>query len=246
MTRYFQVKVPIAIPSVATTGQHTAFADTDVLFDWTSFELPRHGAKLINVGMITRAKGDAGTTVNEFPVDLLFSSTNTRSLGTLNDAPPDNLAHQRDLQGHVEIVAGNYVPDLDSHSFADTSRVEGNAPNIVLVPDATVTSVPKTMYVGGIAKGAFDFESVCRSTAAKTTSDVAIAVDGVDARKLFAVGDTLVNTTTADTSVQTALGKVSVVAENAITFESTLEASVADNDFIYNKYPITLILSFEM
>ena len=244
VSKFFSVKVPIHIPAVATIGQATAFADGDVLFNWTSFPLPRGGAKLCNVGMHVQAKGDGSVTVNEFPVDLLFSTSNSVALGTLGSTAPDN-ATQRLIAGHVEIVAGNYVPDLDAYSFADTSRVEGNAPNIVLSPDVTY-DLEEVMYVGGIAKDAFDLRSLCRSTGAVATSARVVAVDGTDPRKMFAVGDTLVNNTTADTSIETALGVIESIGDaNTITFKENITASVADNDYMYNKFPITLILSFE-
>ena len=69
VSKFFSVKVPIHIPAVATIGQATAFADGDVLFNWTSFPLPRGGAKLCNVGMHLQAKGDGSVTVNEYTAE---------------------------------------------------------------------------------------------------------------------------------------------------------------------------------
>ena len=263
-SKYFTIKVPIAIPSVATNGQHAVFADTHVLFNWTGFQMPRGGAKLLNVGLIAQCKLDAGATVNEFPVDLLFATSNASDLGALNTVPPET-GWASNIVGMVEITADQYQPDLDSRSFADASRADtiadtlhGWGGGIVLAPAEPLSENSKTalnpgfstMYIGGIAKDAWDFRSVMRSTAAKTVADdVAVAVDAVDPRKTFAIGDVLVNTTTADTSVQTALGTVSALGANLITFEgqpgSALGAAVADDDYIYNKYPITLVLHFE-
>ena len=244
-SKYFQVEVPIPIPAVVTIGQGTAFADTETLFNWTSFEMPRGGAKLVNVGMRTRMKGASTPVVNEFPVDLLFSTNNDVDLGVLGSAIGATVTQQRGIVGHVEIIATQYVPDLVTCSFADTSRIEGNAPNMVLTPDLT-TDGEEVMYVAGIAKAAWDFTSVCRATDARTTERSDIVVDGVHVTKLFVAGDTLVNNTTADTSIQTEIGVIkSVDSTTAITLTSTLSAAVADNDYIYNKYPITLILSFE-
>jgi hypothetical protein len=74
MSKYFTVEVkPVMTPVNA--GLNAAFADGDVLFDWTSFQVPRGASKLIGVTAEIRPKGDSGSTVNTFPFELLFAKT---------------------------------------------------------------------------------------------------------------------------------------------------------------------------
>ncbi len=71
-SKYFTVEVKPTIDTVA-IGQHAAFANGDVLFDWMAFQVPRGPAKLIGVTAEIRPKGDAGSTVNKFPLELVFA-----------------------------------------------------------------------------------------------------------------------------------------------------------------------------
>ena len=79
MGKYFNTIIDCEIPTVA-AGQHAAFGDGDVLFDWTAFDIPKGACRLLNVAMVVTSRGDAGATVNNPHVDLIFATKNDVSL----------------------------------------------------------------------------------------------------------------------------------------------------------------------
>ena len=103
MSKYFSVNVK---PTIAASLQHAAFASGDVLFDWTEFNIPKGSAALVSAVVMVRPKGDAGPTDNRFDFQLLFSKTNTVSLGTVNDAC-DNRPNN-DFIGKLEFETANF------------------------------------------------------------------------------------------------------------------------------------------
>lgn len=246
-SKYFTVEVRPTIANVA-VGQHAAFANGDVLFDWTAFQIPRGPAKLIGISAEIRPKGDSGSTVNKFPFELLFAKSKATvapsTLGPLNSAPAASvlLSSQADrFLGIAPVVAGDFV-DADQMSYASASPA-----NIVLQgePNSGDTVGTDTIYVGGIAGDAFNFVSGCLINAG-TLDGSEFTVDGVDPRLFMIPGDIINATTASDTSVSVALGTIASMADaNTITLTATTEAEPSNNDFIYNTRPIKLILSFE-
>ena len=106
-SKYFTVEVKPTIPNVA-VGQHTAYADGDILFDWFSFEVPRGIAKLIGVTVEMRPKGNANADPNKFALELMFAKTKNNAapitLGAVNSAPTAILNPDR-MIAYVPIVA---------------------------------------------------------------------------------------------------------------------------------------------
>ena len=102
MGKYFTVEIKPTIPNVA-AGQHSAFSDNDLLFDWFAFDVPRGANKLISMNYEVRPKGDAGATVNELGFDLLIAKTvNERAptgLGTVNSALSSTKQHNHIVGG---------------------------------------------------------------------------------------------------------------------------------------------------
>ena len=208
MGKYFTVEVKPEIPTIATTGQHTTYGDADILFDWTSFDIPKGAAKLIGIVMEVRSQGDAGATVNKFGVDLLFGKSRAHgtidpvSLGTSNVAVVATLVVPN-IIGHVEMADTGYCTDLDGTAICTTGRTPQDACNIVLEgePDSGTNVGYDKLWIGGIAKGAIDFTSLCR-----------------------------INNGTLDGSEFTVNGT---------------ETTITNDDFLYNRNPVTIILSFE-
>lgn len=251
-SKYFTVEVKPVMATV-NAGLNAAFADGDVLFDWTSFEIPRGSAKLIGVTFEARPKGDSGATPNIFALELLFAKdkrvngtlTAPGTLGPLNAAPANSgvIADQCDtFIGHAPIVAGDFgVTDPPAVAFADVPN------GMVFAGDPSSGSnvgVDK-YYVGGIAGGAFDFRSLTKINNGDLDGPT-LTVDGTDPRLIFAAGDTIAVTTVADATVQKAVGTIdSITDANTIVLTSTSSNEVANNDAVYNVSPIRLLLTFE-
>tara|TARA_R110001606_G_scaffold276992_1_gene425097 strand:- start:1477 stop:1836 length:360 start_codon:yes stop_codon:yes gene_type:complete len=111
--------------------------------------------------------------------------------------------------------------------------------------DSTTQKGFQTIYVGGLATGALNFDTNVKANGAiDASADLAntIVVDTVDARKAFSVGD-LVYALGTDTQIP---GKVESVTDTLITFDTTNSTvDVADNDEILCATPIKIILHFE-
>ena len=250
MGKYFTVEVKPTIPNVA-AGQHAAFAQNDLLFDWYAFDVPKGTCRLLHVDMETRPKGDAGSTVNEFDLDLLFAKANQdgtapSSIGTVNSAA---LASAVNLSNNIIGFIGNgawgaHELHLDSTAF--TQVREGKCGMFFNNPGPQVTTKGyDRYYIAAIAEGAFDFTSICTINAGDLTGPV-LTVDDLDARLFLAVGDTIKVTTTADTAISKDMGIIkSIDSATQITLESAFTTAVVDDDFVYNAAPITFRLHLE-
>ena len=102
------------------------------------------------------------------------------------------------------------------------------------------------MYIGGIAKGAFDFTTLIQINEADG-QDAVITTDGtsMDNTEHFAVGDTLIATNGSDCEAEITLGEVEAIAASQITLTAAATDAYDDDDYVYNAHPIKIILAFE-
>jgi len=246
--KYFTVEVkPVMTP--VTAGLTTTFGDGDVLFDWKSFQIPRGASKLIGVTAEIRPKGDSGSTVNKFPLELLFAKTKSlvapSTLGALNSAPAASaiLSTQADrFLGTMPIVAGDFA-DADQMAYASADAPNGMV--FVGEPNSGDNVGTDTLYVAGIAGGAFSFTSTCLIDDGDLDGPT-MTVKDVDPRLFILPGDTVAVATTANTAITKAMGVVeSLTATTIVLTEAFTTADVVDADIVYNTSPIKLILTFE-
>jgi len=252
VNKYFTVEVKPTIPA---SLQHTsAFADGDVLFDWTAVQVPKGSSALMGATLMVRPKGDAGPTANNFPMDLIFSKTNTVSLGTVNSALDNRPSN--DFLGLLEFAAGNYgSTSMPSTVVATTGWGSSvGAPPMVLTPDPTTGNNVgyDILYVGGIARGAFDFISINANTedlAAEHANSQVITMDGsgMDVREHFVAGDVIhIGTSVGSPAADSVIGTVaSADSATQITLEAVSQTALVDGDIFYNIHPVRAILYFE-
>ena len=252
-SKYFTVTVK---PTIAASIQHTgAFGGSDLLFDWTAFEIPKGSAKLVNVTTLVRPKGDAGPTANDNNFGLVFSSTNTVSLGdshaTVTNRPSN------DFLGQVYIHASSHTPSTFNSTAVGTGGFNGDkevsASPLVLTPNVDVLSTTTpgydTIYIAGYTGDTnTDFSSIVRLNDASGNMDVSvagttIATDGssMDIREHFMAGDVL---HAHDDAVIGTVASVTDATDLELTANFTAGA-LADDDFVYNIHPIRIILQFE-
>jgi hypothetical protein len=99
-----------------------------------------------------------------------------------------------------------------------------------------------TIYLGGIAAGAFDYRSAIRINNGTLDGDT-FTVDGSDPRVSLRPGDVIVR---SDLSNQESLGTIKSMPDaNTIILDSTTENAVVNDDYIFNSAPITINLHFE-
>ena len=253
INKYFSVtkKMPIAA-----SKQHTAFGSGDVLVDWQPIEIPKGSSCLQSLTMLVRPKGDATPTDNNFAANIVFSTTNTQSLGTVNSA----VDHRPfpDVIGLVAITTGHYsINVFNSTVIATTNNNgDGNEASIPIVLTGNPTSGDNvgydTIYVGIVANGNFDFTSInaiAEAGAAGAASTQVITMDGsgMDVREHFAAGDVVhIGTSTGTPAADSLIGTVaSADSATQITLTDTSATELVDGDTLYNLHPITLVLGFE-
>ena len=238
-SKYFNITVK---PDITGQNAVTAYADDDLLFDWTEFSLPKGGATLIGVTTIMR--GTNGVR-QEHALDLYFAKAEhgdsaPGTLGTSNSSAGGQ-GYFNNLLGCLNVPATDFRDGIDYMSVAHTNNV-ATGPGFVM-DDVThpegYTGFNK-YYLGVISKGTPDFGTGVLADDAVSVNDTGLTVKTVDARKVFDVGDVLVDNGNA------AIGTIkSITSATNIILESGATEAVAADDEIVNKNPVTFILHFE-
>ena len=229
-----------------------AFGNTDILFDWASFDVPKGACKLESVACYVM--GEDGGNQNDSDISLIFAKSDANgdaptSLGAPNavqtagfDMPAHFLGGVK-LEGSTDGQGTLVGPAFGQVYTAANSGVNGPTQTSIILqgePDSGTNVGFDKLYIAGFAgEAGIDFSTGVKPDAQATTSTDTISVDGTDARKCFQVGDT-VYTNTDDTP----LGTVKSVTATSIVLNANLAAQVEDNEEIVNANPIRLILGF--
>jgi hypothetical protein len=238
-SNYFNITVK---PNITGANAVTAFADEDLIFDWTEFSVPKGGARLIGVTTIMR--GTNGSR-QEHALDLYFAKAEQGdsapgTLGTVNSSTGGQ-GYFNNLLGCLNVPVTDFRDGLDYMAVAHTNAVATGAGFVMddVTNRAGYTGFNK-YYLGVVSKGTPDFGTGVLCDDAISVNDTSIVVKTVDARKVFDVGDVLVDNGNA------AIGTIkSIGSATAITLESGAAEAVASDDEIVNKNPVTFILHFE-
>ena len=271
----------VITPLVKASVQHAEFAEGDIVFDWTSFDIPRGAARLLGATITYRhnkVASQAGTLDLVFAKDggnntaLTSLGTGNALLGATNYANTDIIGF---LPGKLTDMPGEGV--LATAAAYQTSTAIDSP--IVLEPLATNTASGVNVgydryYVAGLSSGALDLRSLVAfdddidvSGEDGTLSDL----DGTAPNVVFAAGDILhaeddiiigeVASVTANNIVLKFDGSTStnhaVVAGNqSYTVPADIAAwrvqngagaagDLANNELVYNIYPLRIFLHFE-
>ena len=238
-------------PTIAASKQHVAaFTAGDVLFDWTEVQIPKGTSRIIGAAVLVRPKGNATPTANPFGFFMVFSKTNTQTLGALNGVP--DKVPSNDLLGLLEVestssyVHANLKTNIGMAGRASNTSTQAN---VLITPSQTGDNVGyDKFYVGGIANGAFDFRSIntVASTAAAGTTVVCDGSSFLNADH-FLPGDILQSATTVGANAaDTVMGTVASIT-NATTLELTTTSLdvFVDGAILYDQNPIRIILFLE-
>ena len=223
MGKYFTVEVKPTI----TAGTQVQYSADDILFDWTSFQVPRGANKLISASIIMRGTDGGTQDQAKSDVDLIFaksiSGTAPATLGTTNATVTAVPAVSNHILGMTRFTSGtDYGAEAFDYFAVGTTGSGGNAsnvPNIVLQGE-TVTGDNvgyDTLYLGGIAGNTgLDFGTAVLTDATVDVSGLSAAtltgIDGTSPLVAFAVGDIIHAT---DDII---LGEIASMDANNITF----------------------------
>tara|TARA_R110002096_G_C14379056_1_gene705527 strand:- start:42 stop:806 length:765 start_codon:yes stop_codon:yes gene_type:complete len=251
-TKYYTADI---VPLLPASKQHVGvFTAGDVLFDWTEVLVPKGTSRIIGAAMQVRPKGNAAVAANNFGAFLVFSKTNTQSLGIVNSSPftvPTN-----DLLGFLELEDATSYPNSTLKSttigLAGRSSKDVGQQAFLINPSENVNAGFDRVYVAAIANGAFFFgaslNAIAEDTAADAAASKVITMDGtgMNVQQHFIPGDILhTGTTVGETPIDTLIGTVESVAEDELTMTAVSPALLVDGDILYNINPIRISLFFE-
>ena len=256
MGKYFNVTVK---PPITTTALHAGnIVDTNILFNWSGFNVPKGSSKLI--GITARYTGKNGADYTGVDFELFFAKSIAGSApGTLGgDGVVDTFGWFPNIIGKTYIDATNGSNDGDlivgniiaAGAPGGGTLGQSNANNLPMNNQLVLTGEPDSgssvgfdkLYVAGIAKGTHNWgpsEMECGSGLATTSPTLAVT-DLSPILSGIGPGDILRD---EDANL---LGTVkSVDSATSMTMEANLGNASAEGKLVYNTTPITLILSFE-
>ena len=229
-----------------------AFDAKDLLFDWTSFEIPRGTCNIRDLTM--KLKGTLAATGNGgLDMDLYFAKSINGvappSLGGSNTAPtviqttaarPYIMAHHK-IDGSAIEDAGDGMISFNVLS----TRINVNGVSTINgEPAYASTTGYQTIWVAGIAQGAYDFGSDVLVAGEHSADDLTIVVDGTPGGDdMFAIGDTI-TAFANDGSAPKVIGNLTAVADNLLTVDAA-PVVLPDDHEICNLNPITFTLGLE-
>ena len=254
---YFTVEVKPTILASHQAGNSSVYAADDVLFDWTSFQVPKGAAKCLGITVIFRGKNGGPQTVGD--VDFYLAKTvggvAPATMGLSNGTASSLPVVSNHIIGMIRIDDGASYGEDGWDRFSVASSAVSSEPSMIggLVvqgePETGNNVGYDTLYLGAIAGAAFDFGTTVLARGGEAAGVLVVETDkgdndDPDADLIFAVGDTLHSAT------DDVLGKVASIAafgssKQDITFAAVTEDIIADNEEIFNVNPIRVILSFE-
>ena len=250
--KFFTVEKELTIAaSVQNAG---AFASGNLMVDWTAIEIPKGTSCLRSATVMIRPKGDASPTINIFAFDLVFSKTNTVSLGTPRAAVVNRPSN--DFIGQLEFdtaTFGSTAFNSTALATTDHNNGGGTVPQILQGDPTTGSNVGyDTIYVGMIARGNFTFESInaiAEAGAADAASTQVITMDGssMDVREHFAAGDIVhIGTSTGTPAADSLIGTIATAdSATQITLTDVSPTALVDGDVLFNINPVKIVLGFE-
>lgn len=259
----------VIVPLVPANIQNVVFADGDILFDWTVFDIPKGGARLIGASMQIRhnkiASGVGG-------VDLLFANGKSNgvapsTLGGGNTILGVDVFHSTDIVGYLPGSNSDMTGGGATATAAVHTTIKGDNHSIVLSNPNKSTGESEgydRYYVAGLANAAVDLRSLVAfdaDLAAANQDGRFTNLDGTAPTLVFNAGDVL------HSSANVIIGEVASLTVNDITVKFDGEVStnhsgtftvpadiaaqiavsgdIAEDELVYNVFPIRIILHFE-
>jgi hypothetical protein len=246
----------------ATTALSTAFTDADILFDWHAFDIPKGANRLLSITSIVHGTDGVdqdikgGTTLD---IDLFFAkdrkSITPPTLG-VNNAVVTGEGWYNHIIGRAFFDSSVHANDGDLIRLniggisLEGQQLGGDAGYPLVLQGDNDPSYIKDgydrIYVAGIAKGAFDFNTgvlINMSGGSTASATATLVIDGTDVRNVFAVGDVIVAQDGA--AVGTIKSMTHDGTDGTIVLESAHTDALGDDDELFHQSPIRLIMAFE-
>ena len=249
---YLNKQVKVNIPG---NLQNTQYGTNDVFFDWTAFEIPRGSGILKNITAVIRGTDGVATTTPQhkhlyFARSIDGSAPN--SIGTVNSTA-NGLGYYNNIIGASTLdKADSIIDGLDFISVfsSGNTSASGNVgtPDIAFSTEDHLTASAgyEKYYVAAVHHGGNGYNFTTgvlldqASDQAVATGSTTLTVSGTDARRVFAVGDVMIDTSDA------VIGTVTAVASNTSVTVDAVANAITDDDELLVQSPITLNLSFDI
>mgnify|MGYP003112156593 FL=1 len=242
MGNYFTVTVK---PYIAPTDQALgAFADNDVLFNWTEFDVPKGANKLIGaVALIRGTNGAAQSAAFNFYIAKTINNAQPDNIGTVH-ATANGSQYQNSLIGGFQIEEADILAGLDIMNVGMGRFSRGNFYPQVLEgePDSgTNVGYDKLYLASTVLDGTPSFASTVQVDGEQLPPQTSLTVKTTSAKTNFDVGDILQD---EDKDEIGTVAKLTSTTEILLDSNGLL-APAENNKDIYNTQPVTIILSFE-
>ena len=224
----------------------------DLIFDWTEVKVPKGGCILRSINAIVNAEDGAFASGSLTNYEIIFAQAVNGEAPTSMGAVNAGQTGGFDLKDH-------HIGSCLLVSTASTGTLTKSAFHVVYHGESdsftTSNGLPIVFDLSG-GDGGFNKLYVCGfqlsarhygtgvvvNGAITSDTEDTITVDGVDAVKIFSVGDEVYLH-----DVDTALGTVKSVSTNSIVLNAPIAGgtNLADDDELINANPIKITLGFE-
>jgi len=235
-TNYFNSAV--IIPTVTASKQHAAaFADGDVLFSWTGFEIPKGTAKLLGATIQVRPRINSSQTALT-GINLLIArgtspDTNPNNIGNINSgiiAP-----READIIAHLKV---NPTSDVFGKKTIFQSTISSCETVIEPNPNSGSNIGVDKFYITGLATDSMSMGSDMTVDGTPATNQAVLTVADVFGTLGFAKGDVIHD------EDDRLMGTAKLVDDTDITLEANLANAGVNDKKLYNINPIRIILHF--
>ena len=259
MGKFFNVDVvPDCIGGDVSDNNGGDVGGGDIIFDWTAVDVPKGSCLLKSVVAYVNAEDGAYGSGSLADYELIFAkSVNGVAPPTLGDINAvqtgcGELRHHYVGAVRLEsavikgtVTKGTFGVMFHSGAVGQTNEV-GAQPFVVDLEPKSGTNVGyDTLYVAAFQTAARAYGTAVLANGAvdaSTAQATEVVVDGVDATKLFSVGDQ-VYVVDLDTPIPGTLTKVETLK---LTFsEANTTVDITDDDELLNANPIRIKLGFE-
>jgi len=258
MGKYFNVDVvPDCIGGDVSDNNGGDVGNGDIIFDWTAVDVPKGACMLKSVTAYVNAEDGANGAGSLTDYELVFAkSVNGVAPPTLGDintvqSACGELRHHFVTGVRLESAGGSGTLAKTTFGVLFSTGISGGANtnmgcNVVIDLERGTNVGYDTLYVAAFQISARNYgtgvllnESTINASANPTST---IIVDGVDATKIFSVGDQ-VYVMDLDTPIPGVLTKVEPLLLTFSEVNSTVD--ISNNDELLNANPIRIKLGFE-
>tara|TARA_R110002073_G_C9301995_1_gene566853 strand:- start:80 stop:874 length:795 start_codon:yes stop_codon:yes gene_type:complete len=263
MGKYFNVDViPDCIAGDVSDNNGGDVGGSDIIFDWTAVDMPKGSCLLKSVTAYVNAEDGAYAAGSLTDYELIFAkSVNGIAPPTLGDINAlqtgcGELRHHFITGVRLESAASKGTLTKTTFGVMFSTGISGGSDtnigtNVVidLEPSSGTNVGYDKLYVAAFHVSARNYGTGVllnleggAALDASATPVSEIAVDGVDATKIFSVGDQ-VYVADLDTPIP---GTLTAVTATTLTFsETNSTVDIANNDELLNANPIRIKLGFE-